>query len=150
MSGEFIEGKDSDTVQRCFSRRQATDVTAIPDLYAPGIPPDVLVQALAATARGISLIGGYTQIKPVPGLAGTVNPTLINPAVPDFNNYFNPSTYQHVDTYPILLGVPKIGTVWSAVAASHQVAAPGARVAALRVALQRKLLLGAIGIARTP
>jgi hypothetical protein len=129
---------------------QATDIAAIPDLYAPGIPPDVLVQALAATARGISLIGGYTQIEPVPGLPGTVNPTLINPAIPDFNNYFNQLTYQHVDAYPILLGVPKIGTVWSAVAASHQVVAPGAKIAAVRVALQRKLLLGAIGIARTP
>ncbi len=129
---------------------EATDIAEIPDLYAPGIPPDVLVQALAATARGISLIGGYTQIKPVPGLPGTVNPTLINPAIPDFNNYFNQLTYQHVDAYPIVLGVPKIGRVWSAVAASHQVVAPGARVAALRVALQRKLLLGASGIARTP
>ncbi len=128
---------------------QASDIAAIPDLYAPGIPPDVLVQALAAAARAISLIGGYTQIEPVAGLPGTVNSSLINPAVPDFNNYFNQLTYQHVDAYPILLGVPKIGTVWSAVSASHQTIAPEARLAALRVALQRKLLLGATGFIRT-
>ena len=30
---------------------QATDIAAIPDLYAPSIPPDVLVDALAASAR---------------------------------------------------------------------------------------------------
>ena len=127
---------------------QATDIAAIPDLYAPDISPDVLVQGLVITASAISALGGYTQITPVTGLPGKVNSSLINPADPDFNNYFNQLTYQHVDAYSILLGVPKTGTVWSAVTASHQVTAPGAKLAALRVALQRKLLLNASGITR--
>ena len=127
---------------------QSSDIAAIPDLYSPGIAPDVLVRALAIAANGISVLGGYTQITPVAGLPGTVNASLINPSDPDLNNYFNQLTYQHVDAYPILLGVPKIGTVWSAVAASHQATTPIARLAAQRVALQRKLLLGPSAIVR--
>ncbi len=119
----------------------AANIGAIPNLYAPDIPPDLLVQALADWARSMSSLGGYTQIIPVPGLPGTVNTSLINSAAWDFDNYFNQLTYQHVDAYSILLGVPKVGTVWGAVAASHEVAAPATRLAALRLALQRRLLM---------
>jgi hypothetical protein len=117
------------------------DIGAIPNLYAPDIPPDLLVQATADGLSAMSSLGGYTQIMPVAGLPGTVNTSLINPAAPEFDNYFNQLTYQHVDAYPILLGVPKVGTVWSAIAASHSLATPASRLVALRLALQRKLLM---------
>lgn len=119
------------------------DIGAIPNLYAPDIPPDLLVQALADAASAMSSSGGYTQIIPVAGLPGTVNTSLINSAAGDFGNYFNQLQYQHVDAYPILLGVPKVGTVWNTVAASHELATPAARLATLRLALQRKLLMAA-------
>ncbi len=90
-----------------------SDIAAIPNLYAPDILPDLLIQALADGARAISSLGDYTQIIPVAGLPGTVNTSLINSAVPDFDNYFNQLSYQHVDAYSILLGVPKVGTVWA-------------------------------------
>jgi hypothetical protein len=96
---------------------------------------------LADGAQAISSLGGYTQIVPISGLPGSVNTSLIDSSAPDFDNYFNQLTYQHVDAYSVLLDVPKVGTVWSAVAASHAVTAPIARLAALRLALQRRLLM---------
>jgi hypothetical protein len=122
---------------------QASDIAAIPDLYTPDITPDLLVHALADAAGAISALGGYTQIVPVTGLGGTVNTSLINSAASDFENYFNQLKFQHVDAYPILLGVPKVGTIWSAVAASHETVSPASRLAAVRLALQRKLRMTA-------
>jgi hypothetical protein len=121
---------------------QASDIAAIPDLYAPEIPPDFLVRALADAAHFISQDGGYTQLMPVTGLAGTVNTSLINPAVTEFENFFNQLTYQHVDAYSILLGVPKVAKIWGTTVTAHQTVSPAARIAAVRVALQRKLLMG--------
>jgi hypothetical protein len=125
------------------------DIAAIPGLYAPDIAPDLLVQALADTAAAISMFGDYTQIFPVAGLPGTVNRSLIDPTAPSFENYVAQMRYQHVDAYPILLGVSKVGTVWSVVAAAHRLAAVHSRLDALRFALQRKLLTapGRIGSA---
>ena len=86
-------------------------------------------------------MGDYTQIVSVAGLGGTVNTAAINPAAPEFENYVSQLVYQHVDAYPILLGVPKVGTIWSAIAASHAALDPISKLAALRLALQRKLLM---------
>ena len=121
---------------------QASDIAAIPNLYAPDIPPDLLVHALADGAHAISLLGGYTQIVPVAGLPGSVNTSLINSGASDFENFFNQLTYQHVDAYSILLGVPKVGTVWGTVADSHQTTSAASRLAEVRLDLQRKLLMG--------
>jgi hypothetical protein len=119
----------------------SADIGKIPDLYAPDILPDLLVQALADGALAISQAGGYTQIVPVAGLPGTVNTSLINPSAGDFDNYFNQLIYQHVAAYSVLLNVPKVGTVWDAVHASHELGVRRSRLAPLRLALQRKLLM---------
>src|SRR5262249_32585727 len=70
------------------------DIAAIPGLDAPDIAPDLLVAALADTARAISLSGDYTQIVPVAGLPGNIDQSLIDPTAPSFENDVAQMHYQ--------------------------------------------------------
>jgi hypothetical protein len=83
-----------------------SDLQTIPDLYAPSIPPDFLLQGFADLAVDISKDGGYTQINlNAPALPGsTVNTGIIDPLLLPILNFFAQVAYQHVDAYSVLLG----------------------------------------------
>jgi Lipase (class 3) len=121
----------------------AVEIAAIPSLYAPDIPSDPLVQALAENARVMSLLGDYTHITQVAGQPGTVNKsqTLFDAADGDFANYIRQLRYQHVDAYAELFDVPKLGKVMSDFAPPLDFGTAPSRLAALRLALQRRLLM---------
>ena len=91
----------------------AVEIAAIPSLYAPDIPSDPLVQALAENARVMSLLGDYTHITQVAGQPGTLNKsqTVLDTADGNFVKYIKQLKYQHVDAYADLFKVPKLGTV---------------------------------------
>ena len=124
----------------------ADGVAAIPDLYAPDIGPDLLVRALAAGARALSLFGRYTHVTTAAGQPGTFNrsPSLFNPAAGEFANFIEQLKYQHVDAYAELFDVPKVGKVLSDFAPSLDLVNSQSRLAALRLALQRSLLMGVL------
>jgi hypothetical protein len=123
----------------------ARDIDAIPNLYAPDISPDPLVPQLVDAAREFFPLGGYTHITPADGRPGVVNrsPDVFNPAAGDFSNYLRQMIYQHVEAYAELFEVPKVGKLMSDFAPSPD-ASSLLRVAALRLALQRRLLATAL------
>jgi hypothetical protein len=92
---------------------------AVPDLYAPQIQPDAVVQGFADLALFISQGGDYAQINAgAPALAGTVNTGLINASDLPFINFFRQAGFQHVDAYYDLLGVPSLHQILACVQAS--------------------------------
>jgi hypothetical protein len=103
-----------------------TDLQEVPDLYAPDIEPDDLVNDFVALAIDISKNGGYTQIDlDAPALPGTVNTSIIKPGDPAFLNFFRQVGFQHVDAYYDLLEVPFLSGIMQCVKDSAQVSGPG-------------------------
>ena len=87
-----------------------TDLSALPTLYNPSIPPDLVIDALAATAQSIVSAQGYTQVEAgAPPLAGTINASIVDPTRFAFENYLVQAGYQHIDAYLTLIGIT-IGT----------------------------------------
>jgi hypothetical protein len=86
-----------------------SDLQKIPNLYTPDINPDLLLKGFADLAVAISKDGGYTQINlGAPPLQGSaINTSIIKPFDLPILNFFAQAAYQHVDAYPILLGIPE-------------------------------------------
>jgi Lipase (class 3) len=117
----------------------AADVQAIPTLYVPQIQPDDVVNSFVALLSSISVAGNYAQIDAgAPPLAGAaVDPTKINPGDPAFVNFFTQASYQHVDAYFQLLGVPKVTTLMAPVKASAAAAGPTDVLGRLQIKLAK-------------
>ena len=129
-----------------------TDLAAIPALYAPDIPVDPGIEAIAAVAEAIAQNGDYTQVEAgTPPLQGQIATSLINPKQSAFENYLTQVAYQHINEYfellkllpgslPLLLallkelGVPGAG----AVAAAPAAAGVSSRAASVRAKLARR------------
>lgn len=122
------------------------DLAAIPALYAPALPSDALVAALAALAGELALDGDYAQLAPsAPALAGTVNTAIIDPSRPVFENFLAQALYQHTEEYFTLMKVswtPELMTAMRAVAGTDIVARLSARY---RTALARHGASATIG-----
>jgi triacylglycerol lipase len=104
-----------------------SDLQTIPNLYAPNIEPDALMQGFADLAVDISKDGGYTQINlSAPALSGSaVNTGIINPFLLPILNFFIQVAYQHVDAYSVLLGTTAaLEPVMQTLKASSQVRNP--------------------------
>jgi triacylglycerol lipase len=114
------------------------DLSRIATLYQPDITPDIVVYALAATARAAAAGGDYTQIsQATPPLTGTINTTIINPGSYAFENFMSQAIYQHIEEYITLMGVSFGAEDLAAIRAA--MAPPVATLsAALRAQLQRR------------
>jgi len=86
-----------------------SDLRKIPNLYTPDIKPDLLLEGFADLAVNISKKGNYTQINlNAPPLSGSaIDTSKINPDLLAIVNFLLQAGYQHVDAYPILLGIPE-------------------------------------------
>jgi len=121
-----------------------SDLPALPALYNPAIPPDLLIGALTATAEASVSGKGYTQIEGATApLDGTINPAIIDPRRFAFENYLVQAGYQHIDAYMTLVGITISTELRLALQAG--MGAPAARRAAplLRERLARRQVIAA-------
>lgn len=115
------------------------DLSALPDLYTPDIPPDFIVDALAGLVEGIAEDQGYTQINATtPALDGTIDTSQIDPSRPGFENYLVQAGYQHIDEYFNLLQVTISAELMAAVRAGMGAPAAERAVPWLRARLARR------------
>ncbi|HEX6037445.1 lipase family protein [Longimicrobium sp.] len=85
---------------------QASDLAAIPTLYAPDIQPDDLINDLVHVAETISAAGGYTQLVDDAGwFPASVDTSIITPGAPVIENFFYQLAYQHTTAYHTFFGV---------------------------------------------
>jgi len=114
---------------------QDSDLAQLPALYQPAIQPDIVVDALVATARALVPGRDYQQInETTPPLSGTVNTSIVDPARPAFENYLVQAGYQHIDAYFTLLQVTISAEAMAAVRTAMGV--PAAQRAAVRLQAQ--------------
>jgi hypothetical protein len=79
---------------------QASDLAKIPTLYAPDIEPDEVIEELVAFAKRLSAGGNYTQILRDTGwFPSDVQPWLIDPAKPAYENFVVQLAWQHTVAY---------------------------------------------------
>lgn len=121
-----------------------TDLSALPALYNPAIPPDLVIGALAATAESIVAGESYTQIAAgTPPLYGTINSGIIDPRRFAFENYLVQAGYQHIDAYLTLVGITIGAELRLALQAGMGVPAAKRAVPLLREKLARRQAIAA-------
>ena len=116
-----------------------TDLSEVPALYNPAVPPDVVIDALVAAAESAASDGRYTQINAATAaLDGTLNTSLLDPKRWAFENYLVQAGYQHVDEYFTLLQVTIGAEAMQAVRTAMGVPAAQRAAARLRAQLERR------------
>jgi Lipase (class 3) len=118
------------------------DLSRLPTLYQPAIPPDLLVYGLTEAARAAARGGLYTQVDvATPALTGTIDATIIDPRAWAFENYLAQAGYQHIDAYFTLLQVSIGGGAMATLTAGMGAPAAAAAAARLRAKLERRGLV---------
>jgi len=134
-----------DTIPHFWNDR---DLSMLPNLYEPAIPPDAVIDALVAAARAAAAGGGYTHTnRSTPPLMGTIQTGLINPASPPFENYMTQAGYQHTQEYLTLMGITMSAEASAAVSSVLGTAAAQRAAARLRATLARRQAIP-VGAAR--